>query len=88
MIKFTIKTQAMSIHSPHNKIELYVHAIWSVKRREPLLSKTKRYALFAHMRQNAKDKKINVLSLNGVEDHVHCLFEMHPTQNVSNKCSI
>jgi putative transposase len=73
----------MSIHSPHNRIELYVHAIWSTKRRKPLLSKTTRYILFKHMRLNAAEKGINVLSLNGMEDHVHCLFEMHPTQNVS-----
>ena len=73
----------MSVHSPHNKIELYVHAIWSVKRREHLLTKTKRYALFSHMRQSARQEKIHLLSLNGVEDHVHALFEIHPTQNVS-----
>ncbi len=35
------------------------------------------------MYQNAKAKGIQILSLNGVEDHVHCLLQLHPTQNVS-----
>ncbi len=71
------------MHNPHNKTYLFVHVIWSVKHREMLLTKPVRMKLYEYMLQNAKTKGIHLLALNGVEDHVHCLLQLHPTQNVS-----
>lgn len=71
------------MHNPHNKTYLFVHVIWSVKNREPLLTKSIRVKLYEYMLQNAKTKNIHILDLNGVEDHVHCLLQLHPIQNIS-----
>jgi putative transposase len=65
------------------KVFLYVHAIWSVKDRAPLLKKPVRAVLFPHMQQSAAEKGIRLLSMNGVEDHVHALIQLHPAQNLS-----
>jgi putative transposase len=73
----------MKILSPNNKVRLYVHLIWCVKNRAPLLSNKTRIQLFDHIRQMAEHKKIKILILNGVEDHLHCLVQMHPLQQLS-----
>lgn len=66
-----------------NKVYLFVHIIWSVQNREPLLTKPIRAILFSHMQKRAGEKGINVLAVNGVEDHVHTLIQLHPAQNLS-----
>ena len=69
--------------SDHPKVYLFVHAIWSVRQREPLLSKPVRRVLFAHIQKEGEEKGIRVLAVNGVEDHVHCLVQLLPSQNLS-----
>ncbi|WEK35275.1 MAG: IS200/IS605 family transposase [Candidatus Pseudobacter hemicellulosilyticus] len=66
-----------------NKVYLFVHIIWTVKDRQPLLSKPIRMVLFTHLQKHSEAKGIKILSVNGVEDHVHCLVQLHPTQNLS-----
>jgi putative transposase len=66
-----------------NKTYLFVHAIWSTGNREPLLKKPIRNVLFAHIKGVAEEKLIKILSINGVEDHVHCLLQLHPVQSLS-----
>jgi REP element-mobilizing transposase RayT len=67
----------------HNKVYLFVHVIWSVVNRERLLTKPIRNILFSHIKQNAEEKGVNVMIANGVEDHMHCLLKLHPTQNLA-----
>lgn len=66
-----------------NKVYLFVHIIWTVNNRQPLLGKPIRLVLFPWMQKQAEEKGMKVLAVNGVEDHVHCLVQMHPTQNLS-----
>jgi putative transposase len=66
-----------------NKVYLFVHIIWSVQNREPLLTKPIRAILFSHMQKRAGEKGIHVLTVNGVEDHVHTLLQLHPAQNLA-----
>lgn|SRR5215203_3112366 len=71
------------MHNPHNKAYIFIHVIWTVKNRQPLLKKSIRSVLFPHMKQNAEKKGYRILIVNGYEDHVHCLVQLHPTQNLS-----
>ena len=71
------------MHNPHNKVYIFIHVIWTVKNRQPLLNKPIRSVLFPHMKKNAEQKGYRVLIVNGYEDHVHCLIQMHATQNLS-----
>src|SRR4051812_34111040 len=73
----------MEILSANNKVYLFTHIIWSVKNRQPLLSKPIRKVLFSHIQKNAEEKGIKVLIVNGIEDHIHCLVQLHPAQNLS-----
>jgi len=69
--------------SANYKAYLFVHIIWSVYNRKALLGKPIRHVLFAHMQKNAEENGIKILAVNGVEDHMHCLVQLHPTQNLS-----
>jgi REP element-mobilizing transposase RayT len=73
----------MKITSPHNKVYLFVHVVWCVKHREHLLTRKTLNELLRHINQAAEEKGIKILIVNGVEDHVHCLIQMHPLQNLS-----
>ena len=66
-----------------NKTYLFVHAIWSTGEKKPWLKKPVRRVLFAYIRSWAEGQLIRSLVINGVEDHVHCLFQWHPTQGLS-----
>jgi len=39
--------------------------------------------LFAHIKKHAAENGINVLSVNGTEDHMHAVVQMMPTQNLA-----
>lgn len=71
------------MHNPHNKIYIFIHIIWAVKNRQPLLSSSIRKHLFPHMKENAQQKGYKALIVNGYNDHVHCLLQLHPAQNLS-----
>jgi putative transposase len=64
-------------------IYLYVHVIWSVARREALLTKPVRRVLFAQMRKDAGEKGMKIVAAGGTEDHVHCLLQLMPVQNLA-----
>jgi putative transposase len=66
-----------------NFIQVYIHFIWSTKWRMEVLSKTFRKDLFQHIKTNAKEKKIFIDTINGVEDHVHCLVSLTATQTLA-----
>jgi len=61
---------------------LFVHAIWSVRGREALLSKAVRRVLFAHVQKEGAEKAIRIVAIDGVEDHIHCLVQLMPSQNL------
>jgi REP element-mobilizing transposase RayT len=62
---------------------LFVHLIWLVKNRKPLLTPPIRHVMLAHLRSVCEQKLLKLLSLNGVEDHVHFLIQWHPTLSLS-----
>jgi putative transposase len=62
---------------------LYAHVIWSVRGREALLSKAVRRVLFVHMQRESAEKGIRIVAIDGPDDHVHCLLQLMPSQNLS-----
>jgi putative transposase len=63
-------------------VYLFVHVIWCVRGREALLGKPVRRVLFAHLQKEAEVKGTRVVAVGGVEDHVHCLLQLMPSQNL------
>jgi REP element-mobilizing transposase RayT len=64
-------------------VYLYIHAIWCVARREALLTRPVRRVLFMQMQKEAGEKGIKIVVMGGVEDHVHCLLQLMPAQNLA-----
>jgi putative transposase len=64
-------------------IYLYVHVIWCVARREAILTRPVRRVLFPHVQKEAGERGIKIVVMGGVEDHVHCLLQLMPAQNLA-----
>ena len=63
--------------------QIWIHAVWSTKRRAPLLSDKFRSEIFNHMIHNGRLKGIEIDRINGFVDHVHMLFRLRPTQTIA-----
>jgi REP element-mobilizing transposase RayT len=65
-------------------VNVWIHAVWAVKNREPLLKKSLRVSLFKHVHETVRKKEIYVDCINGIEDHTHVLFSLKSTQTIAN----
>jgi REP element-mobilizing transposase RayT len=48
-----------------------------------MLKKPLRKVLFGFWQSWAEKNLIRIISLNGVDDHVHCLIQLHPTKSLA-----
>ena len=63
--------------------KLWAHLVWTTKYREPVLTKTNRFKIYQHIRKRIEAEKIWIDTMNGTEDHVHCLICYHPKIAIS-----
>jgi len=63
--------------------QLTIHAVFSVKGRGCFLQKSFRSELFQYISGILKNINQYPLAVNGYKDHVHIVFEMNPTQSLS-----
>ncbi len=64
-------------------VKIWIHAVWTVKNREPIITKANRRALFDHIHKNALDKGIFIDVVGGHHNHAHCLFRLRNDQTIS-----
>jgi putative transposase len=77
--KFAFKNKIMA----NTYTKLYVHAVFAVKYRRAVLEKSIRSKVFGVMGNLINDTGSKTLIVNGVEDHVHCLFSYKPKTSIS-----
>lgn len=66
------------------KIKAYIHFVWSTKNREPFLSTLEiRQKVWYHIKENARTKDIYIDTINGHEDHCHCLISLGKSQSMA-----
>jgi putative transposase len=63
--------------------QLHIHAVFAVKYRQALLARAIRPRLHLYMYGILKEEGQTPIIINGVSDHVHLLFRMKPSKNVS-----
>jgi len=68
--------------------QLNIHAVFSVKGRENLLSASLRNNVFPYISGILKNINQFPLAVNGYKDHVHLLFELNPSNSISDLMSI
>jgi REP-associated tyrosine transposase len=65
-------------------IRIWVHLVFSTKNAEPYLPTSElTKKVFQHIKQNAKEKEIWLDTINGYNNHVHCLISLGREQSVS-----
>ncbi|MEN8122401.1 MAG: IS200/IS605 family transposase [Bacteroidota bacterium] len=65
-------------------VKIWIHAVWTVKNRQPILARDVRQTLFEHIHQNALGKEILMEVVGGHNNHVHCLFRLKNNQTIEN----
>ncbi len=64
--------------------QLYVHIVFTVQNREPIIKKVWRDRLYLYMTAIIQDHGHKMLAIGGVEDHVHLFIGLNPREALSN----
>ena len=64
-------------------IKIWIHAIWSTKYRRPEIRKSIELIIHNHIKQELRKTGCPVRIVNGVENHIHCLFLLSREQSIS-----
>ena len=62
-----------------SRTELYVHCVWTTRRREPQVTPSLERRVYQCIQSQAQKLGCTVLALNGMPDHVHLLVRMPST---------
>ena len=63
--------------------QLYIHAVFAVKHRGSVIRAAWEEELYKYITGILQNHKHKMLIINGMPDHIHILFGMHPTQSLS-----
>ncbi|MEP7213515.1 MAG: IS200/IS605 family transposase [Acidobacteriota bacterium] len=64
-------------------VRIWVHVVFSVYNRDPLLDASARSQLYAHIKENCRSKEIFLDSIGGWSDHLHVLISLGREQNIA-----
>ncbi|MBI4725831.1 IS200/IS605 family transposase [candidate division TA06 bacterium] len=73
---------------PHSYSKIWVHLVWSTKDRPPYLTKDIKNKVIFHIKEKAKTEGIYVDTVNGVEDHVHCLIDLGLKRSIADTVNL
>jgi len=59
--------------------QILYQIVFSTKHRKPVLNPVNRPELFKYIWGILKEKKCHLYRINGVEDHIHIVTQVHPT---------
>jgi putative transposase len=64
-------------------VKVYIHFVWSTKDRTPLLNSPEiRRKVWEHIKENSIAKKIFIDTINGYQEHCHCLISLGVDQTI------
>lgn len=64
--------------------QLYIQVVFAVKYREALIKKEWKNDLYNYITAIIQNNNHKIIAINGVEDHIHILFNMKTDQSLSN----
>jgi REP element-mobilizing transposase RayT len=67
----------------HSFTKLWVHAVWSTKSRQPFIDDEIEARIHRVITDEFASAKCNLKIVNGMPDHVHCLFQLDGAQSPS-----
>ncbi len=62
---------------------IWIHAIWSTKDKTPFLNPAIEKSVHFYLSSKFEEAGCQVRIINGMPDHVHCLFQQNPLKSVS-----
>ena len=68
---------------PHSFNKIWIHAIWSTKDRMPLLQPNIEKTIHQFISEQFKELGCPVRIINGMPDHLHCLFLLSPQKSIN-----
>ena len=68
---------------PHSFNKIWIHAIWATKERVPLIVSKIEQQVYKFMRSQFLESGCPVCIINGMPDHVHCLFLLNPQKAIA-----
>jgi REP element-mobilizing transposase RayT len=68
---------------PHSYNKIWIHAIWATKLRMPLIHEAVEHKIHQFISIQLRDLGCPVRIINGMPDHIHCLFLLSPKKSIS-----
>ena len=62
-----------------SKTRSYHHIVFGTKYRQRTILLEKRNSIYAYITKIVENKKSTLIAINGIEDHIHILLDLHPT---------
>ena len=67
----------------HSFNKIWIHAIWATKERLPLLHQNSEQKVYSFIAEQLREFGCPVRIINGMPDHIHCLFLLNPQKSVA-----
>lgn len=68
---------------PHSFNKLWIHAIWSTKDRLPFIEPSIEKRVYEFLNSQFRESGCPVRIINGMPDHIHCLFLLNPQKAIT-----
>ena len=68
---------------PHSYNKIWIHAIWATKDRMPLINQNVEKKVYQFIVEQLREQNCPVRILNGMPDHVHCMFLLNAQISIS-----
>ncbi|TFV95783.1 IS200/IS605 family transposase [Algoriphagus kandeliae] len=67
----------------HSYSTIWIHAVWATKERQPLIKSSWENDLYSFLKNQLFELSCPVQIINGMPDHIHCLFQLNPQKSIS-----
>ena len=68
---------------PHSFNKIWIHTIWSTKERLPLIHPSVESKIYQFINEQLREQGCPVRIINGMPDHIHCLFLLSPQKSIA-----
>ena len=68
---------------PHSFNKIWIHSVWSTKERLPLIKPAAENQIYTFISNQLRELGCPVRIINGMPDHIHCLFLMNPQKTIA-----
>ena len=68
---------------PHSFTRIWIHAVWSTKKRRPLIQTSIEDKIYLFIADQLREQGCKVSIVNGMPDHIHCLFLLSRQKSIA-----